>query len=232
MRGTGLTEDGIENFKKKLTPEEVQARIYGIPSYMSGLIYPQYKAKTHLVDRFKVPLDYIVDIAIDTHPAKEQAVLFIATDPRNYKYIVDEIWMHGDGTELADEIIRKVTTNAYRVGGVLIDHSAKGDSNNTFSTYEKIDTVLNRYKMYLQTYKKDEDGGIKNARTLLKSPNNEAVLKIFSDLPRTIYEIEGYMIDPKTQKPQKLRQRHDGQPLCPCEPRYAVVSPRSKDEKV
>ena len=202
--GFGLTTEGIENFAKRLTPEERQARLHGIPSYMGGLIYPQFNRQIHLKKRFQVPLDYIVDIAIDTHPAKEQAVLFMATDRRNYKYLVDEIWMHGDGTELAEEIIRRITRNSYRVGTVLIDHSAKGDSNNTFTTYEKIDTVLNQYGHSLGTYKKDEDGGIKSARTLLKGPNNEPSLSIFDDLARTIFEIEGYMIDPKTNKTQNF----------------------------
>lgn len=200
--GYGLTTEGIKNFANSLTEEEKQARLFGIPSYMSGLVYPGFKRETHLVDRHDIPLDWIVDIAIDCHPAKEQAVLFMATDPRNYKYLIDEIWMHGDGTQLADEIMRRVGRSRYRVNVVLIDHSAKGDSNQEFTTYAKIDEVLNRYQLSLDTYKKDEDGGIKQARTLLKGPNNKPSLSIFNDLPRTIYEIEGYMYDDKTQKVQ------------------------------
>lgn len=200
--GFGMSQEGIENFASKMTPEEAQARLLGIPSYMSGLIYPQFDRQIHLKKRFKIPLEYIIDIHIDTHPAKEQAVLFMATDPRNYKYLCDEIWMHGDGTEIGEEIIRYINRNSYRVENVKIDHSAKGDSNNTFTTYEKIEAVLNRHDLSLSTYKKDEDGGIKSARTLLKGPNNEPSLFIFDDLPRTIFEIEGYMIDPKTGKTQ------------------------------
>lgn len=200
--GFGLTEEGIESFAKKLTKEERQSRLRGIPSYMAGLIYPEYDANVHLKERFKIPLDWIVDIAIDCHPAKENAVSFMATDPRNYKYLIDEIWDYGDGTEIGEAIVRIVTSGVYRVNIALIDYSAKGDSNNTFTTYEKIETVLSRYGISLDTYKKDEDGGIKSARTLLKSPNNEPALFIFDDLARTIYEIEGYMVDPKTHKPQ------------------------------
>lgn len=202
--GYGLTQAGIDIFASNLTSEEKLIRLYGKPAFLSGLIYPQYDRDKHVEKPFKVPLEDIVDIAIDCHPSKENAVLFMSTDKRNYKHLVDEIFMHGDGTEIGDEIIRKVTQNAYRVGSVLIDSSAKGDTNNTFSTFEKVDAVLNKYGFYLQTYKKDEDGGIKNARKLLLSPNREVVLKIFSDLPRTIFEIEGYMIDIKTQKPQTI----------------------------
>jgi hypothetical protein len=200
--GFGLTKKGVDNLIKKLSPDEISARIHGIPSYMTGLIYPQFDREMHLKKRFDIPLDWIIDIGIDCHPAKEQAVLFMATDPRNYKYLIDEIWMHGDGTQLADEIMRRVGRSRYRVNTVLIDHSAKGDSNQEFTTYAKIDEVLNRYQLSLDTYKKDEDGGIKQARTLLKGPNNKPSLSVFNDLPRTIYEIEGYMYDDKTQKVQ------------------------------
>jgi len=198
----GLSKKGIESFADKLTEEEKQVRIFGKPSYLSGLIYGEFDRQIHLKQRFDIPLDCIVDIAIDTHPSKEQAVLFMTTDPRNYKYLIDEIWSHGDGTWLGEEIMRIINRNSYRVNTILIDHSAKGDSNNMFTTYEKIDNVLHRYGHSLSTYKKDEDGGIKSVRTLLKGPNNEPALFIFSDLARTIFEIEGYMIDPKTGKTQ------------------------------
>ena len=58
--GFGLTKDGIDNFAKRLTPEERQARLHGVPSYMGGLIYPQFNRKTHLKPRFKIPLEYII----------------------------------------------------------------------------------------------------------------------------------------------------------------------------
>ena len=197
-----MTQRGIDSFSDKLTEEEKQIRLFGKPAYLSGLIYGEYDPQIHNKKRFDIPLDWIIDIAIDCHPSKEQAVLFMATDPRNYKYLIDEIWSHGDGTWLGEEIMRIVNRNSYRVNAILIDHSAKGDANNTFTTYEKIDNVLNRYGHALSTYKKDEDGGIKSARTLLKGPNNEPALFIFNDLTRTIFEIEGYMIDPKTGKTQ------------------------------
>ena len=88
--GFGITEEGIDEFAKKLRPEEYEARIKGIPQYMSGVIYQKFSRKYrdrggHIMERFQIPLDWMIDIAIDIHPRKEQAILFKATDPRNYK---------------------------------------------------------------------------------------------------------------------------------------------------
>lgn len=199
--GYGMTAAGIAEYAKNLKPEEKQVRLYGKPGYMQGLIYPQFDREIHLKKRFKIPLNYLVNIAIDCHPAKENAVLFWAIHPANYIYICDEIWMHGDGTDIADEIIRRITRNAYNVNAVLIDHSAKGDKNQKATTFKKIEDVLFRHKLMLETYRKDEDGGIKTVRNLLLGPNNEPSLFVFDDLPVFIRQIEGYMWDPKTNKP-------------------------------
>lgn len=198
--GYGLSQRGVDEFARNLTTREKNIRLRGVPSYMEGLVY-DFKREVHLKKRHKIPIRWPVDIAIDCHPKKEHAVLFMATDPRNYKYLCDEIFMHGDGTQLAEEIIRFINRNSYRVNVILIDHSAKGDENNIKSTYDKIDTVLARYGHGLVTYKKDETGGIRNTELLLKSDNDETVLWTFDDLRRTIWEFEGYMYDPETGKP-------------------------------
>lgn len=200
--GYGLTIEGIKDYIKKLDENEIDARIQGIPSYMSGLIYPTFKRKTHLVERFKVPLDWLVDIAIDVHPRERQAVLFTATDPKNERYLVNEIWDHGDGTWVAENIIRCVNQNDYRVNRVIVDPLAKGDKNNPNTTFDKIALVLMRYGYLLETATKDLTGGILEVKKHLVGPNKKPSLFMFDDLIRTLFEIEGYMYDDKTQKPK------------------------------
>jgi hypothetical protein len=201
--GYGITKEGIEEFANKLSEDEIQARIHGIPQYMQGLIYQQFDRKVHLFDHFKIPLNWMVDIAIDIHPRKPQAVLFVATDPRNERYICDEIFEHGDGTSIAEEIVRKVNQNSYRVNKVIIDPLSKGDSNNAESTFEKIFNVLSRYDMPLQVASKDITTGILEVKKHLKGPNNMPSIFLLNNCVRTLMEIEGYMWDKKTGKPLK-----------------------------
>lgn len=200
--GFGLTQDNITQFAKTLTAEEKSARLDGVPSYMSGLVYPDFRRETHLKKRFKIPLDWIVDIAIDIHPRERQAVLFTATSPRNERYICDEIWEHGDGTAIAEEIIRYIKRNVYRVGRIIIDPLSKGDKNNENTVFDKVLSVLMAHGYSLEVATKDKTAGILLIKEHLKGPNNEPSLWVFDDLKRTVFEFEGYMYDEESQKPQ------------------------------
>jgi len=206
--GFGITKEGIDEFSRKLRPEERESRIKGIPRYMSGVIYQKFSRKYrerggHVVERFEIPLDWMIDIAIDIHPRKEQAILFIATDPKNYKYLVQEIWGHGSAKWVAECIIKAVKYHSYRVNRVIIDPLAKGDSNNDESMYEIISSMLMQHGIILETATKDKEHGILEVKDLLHGPNQQPSLFLFDDLVRTIYEIEGWMWDKETQKASK-----------------------------
>jgi hypothetical protein len=146
----------------------------------------------------------MVDIAIDIHPREEQAVLFMATDPRNDRYLCREIWSHGDGKWVAEAIIKAINYHSYRVNRIIIDPLAKADSNNENSTYEIIEKILMQHEFMLEVASKDKDSGILSIGTHLEGPNSQASLFFFDDLIRTIYEIEGWMWDKDTNKAVKL----------------------------
>jgi len=198
--GYGITEEGIDEFKVKLTDDEVQARIYGVPQYMQGLVEPEFNRKTHLFEHFTIPLHWMVDILIDIHPREKQACLFTATDERNDRYTCDEIWEHGDGTQIAEAIIRKISTNSYRVNRIAIDPLSKADSNQEETTFQKIAIVLMRHDYFLETASKDKDDGILEFKKHLKGPNNKPSWFLLDNCMRTLYEIEGYMWDKDTNK--------------------------------
>jgi len=196
--GYGITEEGVEQYKKTLKPEEIEARIHGKPSYLSGLVYPEFsrafKPKGNLVERFDVPSNWIVDIGFDIHPREKQAVLFIATNQKNERYGVDEIWENGDGDYIADEVLRRINRSNYRVGRVIIDPLSKGDDqNDENTTFRKVQRKLWRHGIPLMVASKDKTSGILEVKNHLLGPNREPSIWFFSDLVRTIFEFEGYM---------------------------------------
>jgi hypothetical protein len=143
----------------------------------------------------------MVDIGIDVHPRERQAVLFVATDERNDRYICDEIWDYGDGSWVGEEIVRRINRNSYRVNRIIIDPLSKGDSNNPETTYQKVFQVLARYGYGLETASKDKDAGILEVKKHLKGPNNKPSIFLLDNCIRTLREIEGYMWQKETNKP-------------------------------
>ena len=198
--GYGLTIEGIKQFEKTLTEDEKDARLLGIPSYLSGLVYGMFKHNIHIIERRDIPADWIIDVAIDIHPREKQAVLFIATSPDNVKYLIYEIWQHGTPEDIGILIINFLRER--RVGTIQIDPLSKGDKNNINTIYDRFSDSLASYGYSLKTASKDKSAGILKVKEGLMSQNKVPSLFVFNDLKRTIFEFEGYLWDEDTQKPQ------------------------------
>ena len=190
--GIGISKEGVLQFAKSLTDEEREVRLKGIPSYKQGLVLP-IKREMHIVDRFDIPLHWVVDISIDIHPKKPHAVLFMATNPQGLKYCCFEICDHFSPLLLAQEIVKVVKRNNLRINRVIIDPFAKGDSNNENSVYDIISQELGRFNMYLETASKDKDHGIIELNSMLWTPNKIPMLFFFRDLRNCIRQIEGWV---------------------------------------
>lgn len=218
--GYGLTKEGVEQFAKTLREHEKQARLLGKPSYLSSLVWPRFNRDIHVKPRFKVPLDWIVDVQIDFHPAKPWYVLFMATDRRNFKYCIHEIVEKGNPAYIGEEIVRILKNNLYRVGTVQIDPLAKGDSNADDDTvYQKLGKTLAAHGIALDVASKDKENGISAIGDLLWTDNEMPSLFFFSDLKHTIQQVEDYMYDPETLKPSKTDDD-----MCECLYRHGLLN--------
>ena len=202
--GYGITQAGIDQFSKTLTEEERQARLHGKPSYLSSLVFPRFDRLKHVRDRFKIPLDALIDIQIDFHPSKKWAVVFLATLRNNFKYVCDEIWDRGNPKYIAEEIIRRIRSGGYeRVNSIGIDPLSKGGEDNEIDVYSIVSEVLASRNYSLETASKDKEVGISLVNNLLWTENDMPGLYFFKDCVKTIEQTENLMYDPETLKPQK-----------------------------
>lgn len=201
--GYGLTQAGVDQFAKTLTEDEKQARLSGKPSYMSSLVCPRFQRELHIKDRFKIPLDALVDISIDFHPSKPWAINFLATLKNNFKYICEEMKERGNPKYIAEAIVRKIRENDYRVNSITIDPLSKGDENNDETVFAIMSRVLASYGHTLDVASKDKDNGIAILNNLLWTENEMPALYFFKDCIHTIEELENWMYDPDTLKPAK-----------------------------
>lgn len=203
--GYGLEQQNIDQFAKTLNEKEKKARLYGQPSFMSSLVCPNFKRHTHIKERFKIPLDALIDIQIDFHPSKKWAVVFVATLKNGFKYVCDEIWDNGNPKYIAEEILRKIRERNYeRINSIEIDPLAKGGEGNEIDVYSIMSDVFASRNLALQTASKDKDVGIALLNNLLWTENEMPGLFFFHDLHKTIKQIEGWMYDEDTLKPSKV----------------------------
>ena len=219
--GYGITQEGIDQFAKTLKPEEKQARLFGIPSYMSSLVYENIKRDLHIKPEFKIPLDWIVDIQIDFHPSKPWAVLFNATAKNGFKYFCKEMEIKGNPKFVGEEIVRYIKENNLRIGRAQIDPLAKGDQNNDNTVYEILGQVLSAYGISLDVASKDKDNGIALLNNLLWTENEMPGQFFFDNCVKTFQQMEDLMYDPESLKPTALKVDDD---FAECAYRHALMN--------
>ncbi len=190
-KGHGISQEGIDNFKKGLSQEEYERRVLGKTVFRSGLLLNIDK-KVHFIDRFKIPSHWIFQVGIDIGPTKGHSILFCAIDEMGITYVCFEEHVLGDGTAIAESIIDKKYRYNLRITTVLCDPLAKGDQTNFQSTWEKIDIALNRHEMYLVAGSKDKNDGIIAINNLLMTVNKMPALFIFRDLPIATKQLYGW----------------------------------------
>jgi len=203
----GLTIDGVNQFSKTLKKEEIDARIKGKPSYLSTLVLPRFDRNVHVKPRFKVPLNWIVDVSIDFHPSKPWAVLFVATSPNGFKYAVDYLHEKGNPKYIAEEILRRAHDRHYFLNSpITIDPLAKGDENahdDAQTVFRIMERVFSSHGLTLISASKDKENGISMINNLLMTENEMPALFFFDDLGIVLEEIEDWMYDKETLKPSK-----------------------------
>ena len=212
--GFGISKEGVDQFSKSLTADEKQIRLLGIPAYKSNLVCPINREK-HIVDKFKIPIDWPVWVSIDPHPRKPHAISFWTTSPQNLHYIFHEISEHLTPLQIAQEIIRVMKEQQLRIMRVIIDPAAKSDGNNEQTAYDIISAELGRFGLWLEVGGKHKDSGIQILNSMLRPVNREQPqLFIFRNCRNTILQLEGWMYEINEEGQSKPSKKLDDFPEC------------------
>jgi hypothetical protein len=170
-----LDQEAIDDFLNALSEEERACRISGIPMYMAGIIYKEFRYDKHVLsqvpqgwtDYCSPPLDYTVHYAIDPHPRTPHAVLFIAVSPQGRAYIFDERFMGGDAEALAKEV--KPVLLGRHVVTRIMDPSAFVEDQRNSSVFA--DDLAKHGLHGLEKAPKDLTRGILAVKESLKQPD-------------------------------------------------------------
>ena len=118
-----LSDKAKQEFKKRLTKEEVMTRWYGQAMHLSVRVFKEYNFNDHRIPFFDVPEHWPVWVGIDPHKNKPHMAIFLAVSPSGVKYVVNEVylkcWIH-DFTKKVLEVGEQ-----YNVISRVIDPSAQ-----------------------------------------------------------------------------------------------------------
>ena len=241
----GQTHDNLHNLSpgylkqfEHLTPDEKRRALYGEFVSLTGLVYPEYrdwrlehiragdKYGGHLIEPFDIPSDWPRYMAIDPHPRKSFAMLWLAVSPDNDHYYYDEFFMPPDSGYLVSDyaqIIKDKEGDLFYEMSRIIDCSARANSPIT-GTDIQTELAKNGIRC-MSTRRADKaiDFGINSVRDGLTFKRIEGFedkyqpkIKIFDTLSRLRYEFRHYVYDSWVIRPEihdnvkeKPRKRED-----------------------
>lgn len=95
--GGRFTDERIREIEMDTPASERPSRIYGIPTYKTGLVYDEWQDKEPWIipkeKEFNIPNHWARYCGIDPHAAIPQAAIFIAVSPNRHMYIYKEMWI-------------------------------------------------------------------------------------------------------------------------------------------
>lgn len=212
---TGSTDDNPYNSKENIdrvmrqySEEERETRRSGRPASYSGIIYKEFKWEEHVrkdappgwKDWFSPPESWTKRYAIDYHPRKPNAVLFVATSPQDIHYVYAELWT----PSLLEDFVKEILALcAEPTVPALIDPLASTPNKVTDMTFMM---ELQNLGLPLMPATKDPYNGIIKGKQLLseRQKNGQPIIFFNRECRHTLAEISRkYMWDAETNKPLK-----------------------------
>ena len=198
-----LSAAAIADFESMLTEDEKQCRLHGIPLFLTGLIYKEFRQDIHVLKDpprgwqswLEPPLDWTIYYNIDPHPQTPHAVLFLAVSPFGQRFYYTDLFQHCTVSVLCSAIHEIVGSRT--VAGVRIDPLAYIEDPITGGTMAN---EFHRCGVPCEKATKDLSGGIlKVKQSLTCKPQ---AMWFASQARRTLWEIGRYRWDDKgTNKP-------------------------------
>jgi len=194
-----LKHKDIQKMIDEYNEEDMQARVHGRFHHLIGLIFKNFNKKIHIIRPFTITKrDYMVIEGFDPHPRAPDALMWLATDRKGRKIVIDEIYDTLRTPELVERIRKK--DERYRIEMRIIDPAAfvedKHKDNPEAETFGA--ELANKYDLLYEKATKARtraDRRIKDALDYQLRGNDmiiEPELYVFNTCQRTIYEFEHY----------------------------------------
>jgi phage terminase large subunit-like protein len=133
--GGVLKKEAIDEFIKKLDPDEYDARILGKWKHLSGLVYAKWwKDEAHLIDDFDMAKCFRIGWtpyeSVDPHDNRPTCWLFGAMGPDSRLYVYDYLLASGSIAEIVQQVKVKRAMHGYAEPRLVVLDKKHGQKEN------------------------------------------------------------------------------------------------------
>lgn len=182
-----LSKQWIEDFKSRLTEDEVRTRLYGEFSHLQGRVFKEFSRLGNVFTFQKWPDEWPVYMAIDPHPRKPHTALWLGVTSDDICVVIDELVIEGDIEDFANAIKAKEADCKYKVISRRIDNSGSGTDWNRDSFIAQLGKLGIRTSP-MRKSEKDVASSIQKIKLLLKNKQ----LRFLENCVHTISDMELY----------------------------------------
>lgn len=111
-----ITKEAKDRTLSQMSPEEREARKSGRPMQFQGVVYPEISESVHITTK-KPEAYWPIYFCLDAHTRKAAFGCWIAIDPGEGAYVIDEMELKGTPQELASYIFHKEYEIRRWIGG-------------------------------------------------------------------------------------------------------------------
>ena len=191
----------IEKIINEYDEDEREARIHGRFQHLIGRVFKKFNRKIHVIKPFAIKKeDFVVWESLDPHPRNPDAVIWVATDRKGNKFVVNELYGRYTTSELSERVKKK--SENYRVEKRIADPSAFVE--NQHDEDPQAATLAGKLEKLGLEYEKgtkDREGADRRIRDALdyEIKGEDIIippeLYIFDTCERLIWELEHYQWD-------------------------------------
>jgi len=111
-----ISKEAKDRVLSQMSPEEREARKSGRPMQFQGIVYPEIQESIHITEAKPAPF-WPLYFCLDAHPRKAASGCWIAIDPGEAAYVIDEMELKGTPKELVAHILHKEFEIRRWIGG-------------------------------------------------------------------------------------------------------------------
>jgi phage terminase large subunit-like protein len=200
-----LTEEAIQEFEKTLNPDEKEARLHGKFIHLTGLVFKEFDPEVHVIDKAGIKPHWYRYMAIDPHPRKPTACLWVAIDEKDRLFVYDELLFSGSLADLASAI--RSQEGQYVAHRRFIDPSS--DHEDKLAGGFNVRKELMKHKIWCERANNDVELGLSKVHEALMPDAQqltgkfEARLKISRLCPTLIRQLQHYIWDEYKMRPEE-----------------------------